>query len=732
MLVGCIPLCFGIKISERHPISESTAKAFDWLKFGYIDSLQMQYKKDIASRDMYSAAIIDFLLEVSQRTQPHVIAKQITTKYQLTDYERDLFSLEVYKCNTRLFGQAELYYHSFDALEKICLVYEELDDAYLCLSSQATLAMMFKDFNKMQGIIDRMFASSMFKDSMLRSKMYLQVGLLNDSAQRDSAEYYMNKAYTLGVKHIKEEADSVVVAVMLRALSNIQVKEGKLLEAIDHLIISQKLIPPDDLYNLSRVENYYILSTIYLDLSNIRKAEDYALKSLKLAEDNNYKMYKEGRCISQMGDVQRAKKNYDQSLEYSKKAFAFYSDKWINKIDPKLSAAKTAFTYGLLNNPDQQQAWLDSASLYTVDSKETDFFIQFNKALQLENQKNYTAALNAYQKLLEQAKVLKSVSKSNQVNKRLYQLYKTIGNSPRSLEYLEAYTQAENKIYRNGQEAAVSELNANYKLELKDQQIINLNSRNELTQTKVDAQQKLIIIAMIALVLLSALLFALYRMYQRSEAQKALIAKADEEKKVLLKEIHHRVKNNLQVISSLLKLQSKYIKDENAVKAIAEGRTRVQSMALLHQNLYQDDNLTGVDMKQYFDNLIQGLFDAYNIEEDRITLVTDIEDLSLDVDTVIPLGLITNELISNSLKHAFKNEAKGSITVSLKQVNKRLELIVKDDGVGKSIAGKSKSSSGFGQMLISSLSNKLDAEIFETQDNGTEIKIVMKDFILAA
>jgi two-component sensor histidine kinase len=105
---------------------------------------------------------------------------------------------------------------------------------------------------------------------------------------------------------------------------------------------------------------------------------------------------------------------------------------------------------------------------------------------------------------------------------------------------------------------------------------------------------------------------------KKLSSRNIIIEKSVEEKNILLREIHHRVKNNLQVISSLLKLQTVYIKDANAVQAITEGRSRVQAMAILHQNLYSDTSLTGVNIETYFENLIQGLFDTYNISEDKI------------------------------------------------------------------------------------------------------------------
>ena len=177
-------------------------------------------------------------------------------------------------------------------------------------------------------------------------------------------------------------------------------------------------------------------------------------------------------------------------------------------------------------------------------------------------------------------------------------------------------------------------------------------------------------IGLLALTLFGGVIFSFYRSKRKSEKELAqkneIISEALAEKELLLKEIHHRVKNNLQVISSLLYLQSDYIKDEKALSAIQEGRNRVQSMAIIHQNLYQEDNLTGIQVKDYFEKLTQSLFNSYKVQADQIELQLDIEAINLDVDTVIPLGLVVNELITNSLKYAFPENQAGYLKIALR------------------------------------------------------------------
>jgi len=220
-------------------------------------------------------------------------------------------------------------------------------------------------------------------------------------------------------------------------------------------------------------------------------------------------------------------------------------------------------------------------------------------------------------------------------------------------------------------------------------------------------------------------------LYKKTKHQNILISQALKEKDILLKEIHHRVKNNLQFISSLLALQSDHVQDSKALDALQEGQDRVQSMALIHQNLYQDDNLTGVDVQDYFVKLIQNLFDSYNIHPERIKLDLNIQALDLDVDSVIPIGLIVNELVSNSLKYAFPEKRQGQITVSLSEQENELVLTVEDDGIGMDENIMNNLGASFGYKLIEVFKDQLKAEMNLSSDNGTKVEMIIRQFTKA-
>lgn len=261
-------------------------------------------------------------------------------------------------------------------------------------------------------------------------------------------------------------------------------------------------------------------------------------------------------------------------------------------------------------------------------------------------------------------------------------------------------------------------------------------------QVILDAQKrrnKFIVGGLISLLagisMISYLIFRNYKAKIKSEKilseKNTIISKALDEKNILLKEIHHRVKNNLQTISSLLNLQSKHVDDKEAISALQEGKNRVKSMALIHENLYQEDNLTGIELKNYFEKLSQSLFNSYNISKNNIDLKMYIEELYLDIDTIIPLGLIVNELITNALKYAFPNGRSGTIWVKMYDKDNALILEVKDNGVGLQDNAESLESS-FGYKLIRAFKNKLEAELHVESEEGLKVMLRIKNYKLVS
>jgi len=193
---------------------------------------------------------------------------------------------------------------------------------------------------------------------------------------------------------------------------------------------------------------------------------------------------------------------------------------------------------------------------------------------------------------------------------------------------------------------------------------------------------------------------------------------------MLLREIHHRVKNNMQVISSILFLQAKKSKDPALVEGLIESQNRVKSMVMIHEKLYKSEDLATFNYGEYIKDLTAFLFRSYSLDSSRIRLELDVGDIMLDTDTAVHCGLIINELVSNSMKHAFPDESAGCISISFNNDGSdNYSLIVKDDGVGIKDNALAENKGTLGMQLIETLTDQLDGNIDISNDNGTSFKI---------
>jgi two-component sensor histidine kinase len=192
------------------------------------------------------------------------------------------------------------------------------------------------------------------------------------------------------------------------------------------------------------------------------------------------------------------------------------------------------------------------------------------------------------------------------------------------------------------------------------------------------------------------------------------------EKEVLLREIHHRVKNNMQIMSSLLRLQISSIPDEETKAMCMESQTRIRSMALIHEKLYKSQDFSSINFAEYIKDLAAHLFHSYNIKPGVIKLTMDIEDILMDINTAIPCGLLFNELFSNSLKHAFPATGKGQINVGLNREKQGMcSLIIKDDGIGFPQSYDFENPATLGLQLVSDLVKQIDGSIQLDRKAGT-------------
>lgn len=320
-------------------------------------------------------------------------------------------------------------------------------------------------------------------------------------------------------------------------------------------------------------------------------------------------------------------------------------------------------------------------------------------------------------------------------NRQLARVASAAGRFEDAFNYQVVYSILTDSLVSARQVEVVSNQMAKFEHEKKQREIELLNKENEVQGLRINREKTLrqsLIIGAILILILAFVLWnrarSLRTVNETLEYQKSVLQRNDHEKEVLLKEIHHRVKNNLQIISSLLSMHAREVKDEHVVAALTEGKNRVRSMALIHQMFYQDtEDLTEIGLHTYAKELCESILSSYSTDRNRINLRLDLDTVTINIDDGILLGLILNELVSNSVKYAFPGDRNGQISVSLKQIGDRLVIIVADDGVGKNDVHGPESTS-FGLKLVNSFIRKLRGTMTVITENGyrTEISIPHK------
>jgi two-component sensor histidine kinase len=195
------------------------------------------------------------------------------------------------------------------------------------------------------------------------------------------------------------------------------------------------------------------------------------------------------------------------------------------------------------------------------------------------------------------------------------------------------------------------------------------------------------------------------------------------EKEVLLQEVHHRVKNNLQVISSILNLQSSYVNDPKTLEILRESQQRIKSMSFIHETIYRTADFSRLEFMDYIKTIASNLIQSYRTPATRVDFVPDMHSVGLNLDQAIPCGLIINELVSNALKYAFKGRKKGTLTIILREEKDEVILAVKDDGVGLPKDFAFEKNNSLGIQLVYALLEQIDATVKVDQSNGTEFLI---------
>lgn len=438
------------------------------------------------------------------------------------------------------------------------------------------------------------------------------------------------------------------------------------------------------------------------------------------------------RIMEKLGDVYSRQKHYDSALKYLNHSIQLATRLGLYH-DADLSKLNRIGVYISLHRMTIAGEDLDKIIAQTNDTNDTNIMIRYyvQKGNYFTSLSSFKEGLLYYQKALEVANALGLPELYGLVYKNMAEAYSAKSMYKEAYEFQQSYNNQIVGFYSENI-PVIKELELNMNSNLTRDKLDWLSEENKLKELKLDNEKRMtniLLAGALTFLLLSGVIFYLYK---NQKDKNNIIKKQSEELTNLLKEVDHRVKNNLQIISSLLDMQSMNIQDKQAVLAIKEGRNRVQSMALIHQNLYSEGNKSGMAIGNYINNLAFNLFHSYNIHPGQIELKTEIDKLKIDVDTVIPLGLVLNELISNSLKYAFGESGKGVIGITLKKENDVLFLMVKDNGAGFPENMDITKSTSFGMKMIRAFAQKLKADLEVFNDHGACVIMRIRKYKIAA
>ena len=425
----------------------------------------------------------------------------------------------------------------------------------------------------------------------------------------------------------------------------------------------------DEEVNLSNI------GSTYKDLSDPNKAITYLQQSLAIATEIGDKQG-EALDIGQIGNVYLSQSNFPKALE---------------NLQQDL---KMTIELGDKNG-------------------ETDVFCDIGNVY--EKSGNYSQALDYVQKGLKLAKEIGLLASEEYSYQILTEIYKKMHKPEKTLEAYQQYIVLRDSIMNVDKQKEITRKQMQFDFDEKEaltkaeQDKKDIITKAEIQKDKLERDG--FIGGGVFLLLLSGTLFYGYRRNQKQNillsSQKAAIEARDKEKELLLRELHHRVKNNLQIVSSLLSLQSNQMQDDTSRQAFREGQSRVEAMALIHQRLYLGDKLSTIDIQDYMQNLVRSVSGSYGYDNDKYELVFDVEKLNIDVEIAIPLGLIINEILSNCFKHAFKGIGLPRLEMALQKNGNSISMTISDNGVGMPEEMHSGKAKTFGMRMINSLTKQI-------------------------
>ncbi len=471
---------------------------------------------------------------------------------------------------------------------------------------------------------------------------------------------------------------------------------------------------------MKQVQALTRLDMAYFNAGEYELAKKYALQARDLLE-NNPSLPRDllGHNYNELSNIYGITGNQAESLKYINKALAIY-----DSVGDEGAKYVSLFNSGIIlrkmGRPEESLARFRQFETFVNRIKDDYYLASFygelpNTLLDLKQNEEALRVNDLGFELLRKNPAIRNFELLQAFHTNAHKIYAAKNDYQKAYEHYRFATQYTDSLSSLDKKKEIARLETQFETKHKEERIAELDALSE-------ARQKQVLILGAFLLALLAFLALFYWQYRRLQRSKEKISEQSEQMKLLMKELHHRVKNNLAIVSSLLKLQSNRIGDESAAKAVREGQQRVEAMSLIHQRLYQTDLLTSINMRDYIVDLCENLMTAYGYARDNFDLQLDIEREELDVDLAIPLGLILNELLTNAFKYAYHDVQRPMLTVSL--TGKRdLTLEIKDNGPGIDQAEWQQKTGSFGKRLIKNLSDQIGGKYQIDNDEGTHYQL---------
>ncbi len=549
------------------------------------------------------------------------------------------------------------------------------------------------------------------------------------------------KHYLVAMEYYVKEKDSIKQAGIYNNLGLVSQNKGDYSRSIKYYLKALKI--KERMGEMIKVattsHNVGIVFALQKDFKKANKYMSEAMDILLKGGDSAH-FY---NVVGDYAQLQYEMRELENASYWVNRSLRFYNTAGLTQ-----GIARNEVTKGLIlaekgNYVEAINHYLKAKDLY-VSLGDRNWELTCNRYLTKATfeQGRYEKAIEYGNKTVEQATQLGSKSMLAAAYNELSRSYAALKQFEQAYNFKLKYQDYNDSLHDEEKQRAILEAEGKYNEERQQREIEQLRAERatlrsekaveELLKRRSEVQTYFLWAVLVLALGLGGMFRYQYRVKQKRnitlQEKNQIIENSLREKEVLLREIHHRVQNNLQFVSSLISIQSRHIDDEKTVQLLKECRTRIQSMAMIHQKLYQEKNLKGINIDNYIHNLLETLGKSYSIDKDQIEVITDIDPIELDINTAIPIGLILNELITNAFKYAFEKREKGRLLIRLSEKNELLTLTVQDDGIGLPDAFDLDKSSSFGMKLVHSLASKMKAKMSVTGGLGTTVKIEITEY----